>query len=92
MCRLRIINIDRGIILYMVLEIFFVSEILCVGVIVDDFVGVDMWVYGMFFYNLLNLYEEVLKEEEIGDIKDKIVCFFCGGRRLDFCEKYVKRC
>lgn len=67
------------------------------GVIIDDLVGVDMWVYGMFFYNLLNfclyyLYEEVLKEEEIGDIKDKIVCFFCGGRRLNFCEKYFKRC
>ena len=67
------------------------------GATVDDLMGVDMWAYEMLLYNLLNPclrhpYEEVLKQEETGNTKDKIVHFLHDGRRLNPCEKYAKRC
>ena len=94
-CRSRTVNIDKGTIPYMAPEILLGSEISRAGATVEDLLVVDMWAYGMLLYNLLNpclhhLYEEVVKQEETGDTKDKIVRSLRDGRRLSPSEKYAE--
>ena len=96
-CRSRTLNIHRGTIPYMAPEILLGSEISRAGDTVEDLLVVDMWACGMLLYNLLNPclhhpYEEVLKQEETGDAKDKIIRFLRDGRRLSPSEKYAERC
>ena len=96
-CRSRTVNINRGTIPHMAPEILLGSQISRAGATIDDLLVVDMWAYGMLLYNLLNpcLHhpcEEVLKQEETGDTKDKIIRFLRDGRRLSPSEKYAERC
>ena len=96
-CRSRTVNIDRGTIPYMAPDILLGSEISRAGATVEDLLVVDMWAYGMLLYSLLNpclhhSYEEVLKQQETGDTKDKIIRFVRDGKRLSPSEKYAERC
>lgn len=96
-CQSRTLDIDRGTVPFMAPEILIGGDISRGGATVEDLLRVDMWAYGMLLFNLLNPclhhpFQEVLKKEDNGDTKEKIIRFHRKGERLKQTQKYAKRC
>ena len=92
-CQSRTLDIDRGTVPFMAPERLIGSDISRAGATAEDLLRVDMWAYAMLLFNLLNPcrhhpFQEVLKQEENDDTKEKII----RNPRLKETQKYAERC
>ena len=78
-------------------EILIGSDISRAGATVEDLLRVDTWAYAMLLFNLLNPcrhhpFQEVLKQEENDDTKEKIIRIHRNGEGFKETQKYAERC